>query len=1148
MKDTSRLRPQHTGVWVWTRLPICAEALERRVLLSTFTVTNTSDAGPGSLRQAILDSNAAGGDEVIQFALPGKGIPTIAPLSPLPVVTATAHIGGRITPDIQQSPSGPTVELSGTSAGPFANGLVFAASAHNASVQGLIINRFGGDGLVLGGPQETVNVCYVGTDAKGLHASANGGNGVSVAGANPIITNSVVSGNGGSGILLLGPAIGAQIMANRIGLNAAGEAAVGNGASPSDPYHDGITDLTSQVTIGSFNVSGTNGNAIAGNKGSGIYVGGLAMGATIVGNVIGTDRTGSLPIGNGGNGVTIDSGARGVRVGVIRNNLSSLPTTSGGNVISANGGDGVLILGNADQVLGNYIGLNVVGAPIGNAGDGVLIGAVSNTVQANVISANGAAGVSIRSNAVEPINLANQVTANRIGLDPTGLLPAGNLGNGVEIFASGNQVTNNLIGANGGSGAFLSDAFGTPQMNNQIIGNTIGDQLVRFQVRPQTTNLGNALDGIRIFRSSHNTIIQNTIGDNGLNGITILSGSPAASDAIGNRISMNSIDGNGGLGIDLGGDGVTPNHKGTAVGPNQFQNYPVLTSVRLTPGGTTVQFTLDSPPGSYTVQFFSDPQADPSGYGQGRQFIGLAQINVSTTPAMVYTTQLQRVTAGNVVTATATDNAGNTSEFALDVVVPPPPPVVLDVPSLQYSPSAVTLSYSFTEDVSKGLAANALVLKYNSSGTQYTPTMVSYDAGHNTATFTLPTGMPVGSYTATLQAADVVNSSGEHLDGKNTGVEGTDYISSVTLVPPRVVSAPTLNYGANSLTLAYSFNQGISGALTPEAVVLQNNASGMKYSPTAVTYDGTKSLATFTLPAGLPVGAYTATLKAADVVNAEGQLLDGNNSGVGGSDYVSQVNILPPQVTGTPQVNTNVSPITIGFAFSHPVSIAPQALQVKNQGSGTIYFATMTGAGQFALPANLPAGAYAATLLAADVSDSYGMHLNGGQDYTFTLNVPGPQMITYAIDLSGNPVWITYSLVNDASFNFAPNSLQVRNQATGMTYAAASLSHNPMTGVVTFTLPPDLPAGTYTATLVAANVSSGSGMPFNGGADYVITFTLPSAAQPARPALDFNYLVALARNFGQPGTPATGDLNGDGVVDFKDLVLLARNYSRPVSV
>ena len=47
------------------------ESLEPRMLMSDFTVTNTADSGPGSLRQAILDSNASVGiKETILFNIP----------------------------------------------------------------------------------------------------------------------------------------------------------------------------------------------------------------------------------------------------------------------------------------------------------------------------------------------------------------------------------------------------------------------------------------------------------------------------------------------------------------------------------------------------------------------------------------------------------------------------------------------------------------------------------------------------------------------------------------------------------------------------------------------------------------------------------------------------------------------------------------------------------------------------------------------------------------------------------------------------------------------------------------------------------------------------------------------------------------------
>ena len=62
--------------------------MEDRTLLSAFLVSNTGDSGPGSLRQAIVDSNAAtGATNTIDFKIPGQGVQTIAPASPLPAIT-----------------------------------------------------------------------------------------------------------------------------------------------------------------------------------------------------------------------------------------------------------------------------------------------------------------------------------------------------------------------------------------------------------------------------------------------------------------------------------------------------------------------------------------------------------------------------------------------------------------------------------------------------------------------------------------------------------------------------------------------------------------------------------------------------------------------------------------------------------------------------------------------------------------------------------------------------------------------------------------------------------------------------------------------------------------------------------------------------
>ena len=83
--DTPRRRARRTApacVFSGTmfRLRPRVEWMEDRTLLSTFLVSNTGDSGPGSLRQAILDSNAAiGATNTIDFDISGSGVQTIAP-------------------------------------------------------------------------------------------------------------------------------------------------------------------------------------------------------------------------------------------------------------------------------------------------------------------------------------------------------------------------------------------------------------------------------------------------------------------------------------------------------------------------------------------------------------------------------------------------------------------------------------------------------------------------------------------------------------------------------------------------------------------------------------------------------------------------------------------------------------------------------------------------------------------------------------------------------------------------------------------------------------------------------------------------------------------------------------------------------------
>ena len=87
---------------------------------ATFTVTTTADTGAGSLRQAILDANAAAGPDTIQFSVVPSGTITIQPASALPQILEEVVIDGTTQPGWIGPP---IVELDGTAAGASATGL-----------------------------------------------------------------------------------------------------------------------------------------------------------------------------------------------------------------------------------------------------------------------------------------------------------------------------------------------------------------------------------------------------------------------------------------------------------------------------------------------------------------------------------------------------------------------------------------------------------------------------------------------------------------------------------------------------------------------------------------------------------------------------------------------------------------------------------------------------------------------------------------------------------------------------------------------------------------------------------------------------------------------------------------------------------------
>ena len=408
------------------------------------------------------------------------------------------------------------------------------------------------------------------------------------------------------------------------------------------------------------------GLSIVGFSGSGVVLN-SSNGDLVAANYLGLPAIGG-PAGNGnGTGISI--------IGSSNNTIGGTSPSSG-NVISGNTGNGILINAGggpatANDVFGNLIGTNPAGTlAAGNGQRGVVVMAASGTAigspaasLGNVISGNVGAGIALLSGATGTV-----IQNNEIGLAFDGKTPLGNQGDGIYLSDSpSNQIggtdqhEGNLIGANLGNGV---NAVGASS-RLLVEGNDIGTDA------SATLDLGNQSDGISLASSSNtiggtiggasNTIEYNGAGKSG-------SGVQLVGNANQNEILSNSIYQNAVLGINLG-NGPTPNHNPGTPGPNNYQNYPTLLSAESDGTTTTVVGTLNSLPDTkFLIQFFASPSTSLSGFGQGKLLIG-SDVEVTNDAGTVsFTYSMSADTApGQYVSATATDPAGNTSEFALDV-------------------------------------------------------------------------------------------------------------------------------------------------------------------------------------------------------------------------------------------------------------------------------------------------------------------------------------------------------------------------------------------------------------------------------------------------------------------------------------------------
>ncbi len=589
---------------------------------ATFTVSTSADFGTGTLRQAILDANAAcPSASTVVFS---GGPFVIAPSSPLPEITCATDIQG------DGSVLSGTLMYGGATVctGGFGYDAALCASAP-ATVSNLEIANFSyGSTFALSGP--------ISAYGNKLHDNFGGIQ----------VTDGAVT-------------IGSAASPNRIGANSVG-IRVGSGSAAIDHNFIGTSDGTSALANG-VGIDLANGNTltdgpnsvtnnvVSGNTFQGITVEDLGA-STLSGNMIGTTAAGDAPLGNE-NGI-----------------IAWAPATITNNVLSGNLINGVNLYAGGD-VSGNRIGTDATGTfGVGNNGSGVLAEGTSANIANNVISGNGIGVEVFAANNV-------QVTGNRIGTDDAGASAiANNIGVLVTCTAAP-EILGNTVSGNDAMGVGLLGVTGGGLKN--LSGNVIG------MASDRTTPLGNLGDGVVLdnggscilglaapaagkLASLGDTVGVHIDGDiiahNGSTGIRVAS-------AVQNAFTGNSIYGNGRKNIDLQPVGsLTPdaslvNDPGdTDTGPNEGQNYPIITDIVRSGGSSIVTYTLDSAPGTYQVEFFSNPGP---GLPAGKSSLGTDTVTIAS-GALTQSTTLPGAPDNLSMTATLTSGSAllDTSEFS----------------------------------------------------------------------------------------------------------------------------------------------------------------------------------------------------------------------------------------------------------------------------------------------------------------------------------------------------------------------------------------------------------------------------------------------------------------------------------------------------
>jgi hypothetical protein len=489
-----------------------------------------------------------------------------------------------------------------TALGNGGNGVIIDNSAINTiggstTTERNVIAGNSSDGIRLIGSTSMYNTIsgnYIGTNATGTVSLGNQDYGVYIInGANNnaiggltatagTALGNVISGNTQSGLGFSNAGSGNVVLGNLIGTNAVGNGDVGNA-------FDGVMlSFSNGQTIGG--TTSTARNVISGNDRHGITLNGIST-ITIHGNYIGTDITGSSDLGNAQHGISDGGGSSGVTIGGT--------ATGAGNVISGNDQDGLALASNY-TVLGNIIGLNAAGTAAiangrygislsgsgnaiggtaagarnvisGNSSHGILITGNSNTLIGNYIGTNAAGSVAIGNATGVYISDASSNTIGGVTASSRNII-SGNVQNGIRIAgstATNNLIQGNSIGTNVAGTAAIANGGGGILISNLSYSNTIGGT---------ATGAGNLISGntgigVSLYDSHSNSLFGNYIGVDTTGSVALANSSygvavVGALNTIGGSANGagNTISGNGSDGIYVGGAGAYVGANGSPSG------------------------------------------------------------------------------------------------------------------------------------------------------------------------------------------------------------------------------------------------------------------------------------------------------------------------------------------------------------------------------------------------------------------------------------------------------------------------------------------------------------------------------------------------------------------------------------------------------